>query len=246
MMRRSKRLAKTALFGVRRDEVSGHLYYLADGKRLYIRSADECVRPKHRQFIFESLLFRHYMPAGSDCVIDFGAGNGTEIVPVALRSPDLKYIAVEIQPWVYECLCLTLAQFGGNYRPFALAVGDAREVRLSPTVAGTDVSILGGGTVPVEGIGWADFVRRLEIDQVDLLKVNIEGAEADLLEHIDLGMVRRIILSVHDFRADRGEGEHFRTRAKVQATLEAAGFVSKPNPQMAEDWMRSWMYWERP
>ncbi len=245
MRSRLKPIAKTAVFGVRRDAVTGHLYYIADGKHLYIRSADECVRAKRRKFNFECVQFRHYMPSGQECVVDFGAGNGAEIIPMALRAPDLNYIAVEIQPWVYECLCLTLAQFGPNYRPFALAVGDAPVVHLSPTAAGTDVSISGGGSVPVEGIDWDDFVRRHGIERIDLLKVNIEGAEAALLAHADLTIVRRVLVSAHDFRADRGDGEHFRTRAKVEACLRGAGFTMRPADDLPEDWMRSWMYWER-
>jgi FkbM family methyltransferase len=241
-----KNLAKRAYFRVRRDPANGHLYYMADGKRLYVRSPRECVREEHRRYIFQSVIFPHYMPRGHDCVIDFGAGNGTEIIPMAIREPDLNYIAVEIQPWVYECLCLTLSQFGSNYRPYALAVGDEPVVAIDSTLAGTDASILGQGVVPVEGIRWEDFVRRHNITTVDLLKVNIEGAEAALLEHIDLSIVRRVVVSVHDFRADRGDGEQFRTRDRVFKRLSDAGFIHHPHPEMPEAWMRSWSSWARP
>jgi FkbM family methyltransferase len=234
------------LFRIRRDSNNGHLYYIADGKRLYVRAPLEYVREVHRHHMFKSVVFHHYMPTGTDCVIDFGAGNGTEIIPLAIRQPNLNYIAVEIQPWVYECLCLTLAQFGSNYQPYALAVGEEPVVKIASTLAGNDASLLGNGIVPVEGIRWKDFVRRHGIETVDLLKVNIEGAEAALLEHIDLSIVRRVVVSVHDFRADRGDGEQFRTRDRVFNRLSEAGFVHRPHPELPEAWMRSWSFWERP
>lgn len=239
MKREMKRLAKRALFRVRRDPVSGHLWYPVEGKRLYIRSAEECERPHHRRYALDHVYFGHYRPGGGDVVVDFGAGLGTEIVGLAVSAPDIRYIAVEIQPWVYECLSLTLQQLPAGYVPYQLSLGGA--VRITPTRAGIDGTVLGEGQVPVEGIDWAGFIARHDIAHIDLLKMNIEGAEAHLADVIDWSIVRRAIISAHDFRADRGDGEHFRTRAKVTATLEREGFTVTPITGEA-DWMRSWIY----
>lgn len=238
---RIKRLAKSQLFRVRRDHGTGHLYYMVEGKRLYIRSPEECERPRHRRYALNEIYFKLYRPTGNDVVVDFGAGLGTEILGLATGSPKLRYIAVEIQPWVYECLSLTLSQLPDGYTPFALAIGAADHVHIAPTRAGIDASIAGGGPVRVEGIRWGDFTKRHGIDCVDLLKMNVEGAEANLLDHIDLDQVRRVIVSAHDFKADRGQGEHYRTRSLVEKRLVSAGFRLTPIGGK-QDWMRSWIY----
>lgn len=222
MLKRLKHVARGVLLGVRRDLAAGHLYYPVDGVRLYIRSPEECVREPHRRLAFDGTYFRLYRPSGRDCVVDIGAGVGTEIVMLSREAPGLRYVAVEIQPWVYECLCLTLAQLPRGYTPFGLAIAERGPVWLAPTRSGCDASIVAGGPVPVETVSWTEFTARHEIGKVDLLKVNAEGAEAEILAHVDLTIVRRVIVSVHDFRADRGEGEHFRTRARVETILSDA------------------------
>ena len=228
-----KRLKPLAL-GMRRDRETGHLYYPVEGIRHYVRFPQEAIRERYRRAAFEQIYFRDYRPSGRDVVVDVGAGLGTEIIPLARRAPELRYIAVEIQPWTYECLCLTLAQLPEGFEPFGLAIGAAPTVRIAPTRFGVDASSLSGGPVPVAAVTWAEFLRRHGIGRVDLLKMNIEGAEKPLLDHIDLTIVERVIVNVHDFRAERGEGEHFRTRAHVEARLRGAGFhLRDVNP----DWI---------
>ena len=233
-MRSLLRLLRPYALGVRRDRATGHLFYPVEGFRHYIRFPDETIREHYRQRAFDQVYFNRYRPSGRDCVVDIGAGLGTEILPLARSAPELHYIAVEIQPWVYECLCLTLAQLPAGFIPFNLAIGDAEEVTIAPTRDGEDATLLGGGPVRVPGISWTEFARRHGIEQVDLLKMNVEGAEGDLLDHIELARVRRIIVNVHDFRADRGEGEGFRTRDRVETRLRSTGFdVSR----VTQDWL---------
>lgn len=239
-----KRIAKSVVFRVRRDEQTGHLYYPVGGRRLYIRIADECMPRKVQRWVGTELYFKHYRPSGRDVVVDFGAGLGDEILDLAKTAPDIRYIAVEIQPWVYECLCLTLAQLPDGYIPCGLAVGSEAAVRITPTAVGLDASVTESGPIPVEGISWEQFTAKYDIDQVDLLKMNVEGAEGDLLDHIDLGHVKRIIVSVHDFMADRGRGDRYRTRARVEKRLREAGY-NLTRFEGEQDWLRSWIYAER-
>jgi FkbM family methyltransferase len=238
-MRALLRRLKPLAVGMRRDRQTGHLYYPVEGVRHYLRFPEEAIRERYRRAAFEQIYFKEYRPRGRDVVVDFGAGLGTEIIALARQAPELRYVAVEIQPWTYECLCLTLAQLPSGFGPFGLAVAANGPVRIVPTRAGVDASSLEGGAVPVESITWADFAGRHRIGRVDLLKMNVEGAEKALLDHIDLDMVERVIVGVHDFRADRGEGEHFRTRAHVEARLAGAGFRLKPVGD-------SWIFADRP
>ena len=56
--------------------------------------------------------------------------------------------------------------------------------------------------------------------------MNIEGAEAKALEEMQrsFGIIRALCISCHDFRANQGDGEQFRTKALVQAAVNSAGF----------------------
>jgi FkbM family methyltransferase len=209
--------------GVRRDAATGQLFYDVEGVRHFVRFRHEAVRKRWREAAFER-MFTAYLPRGTECVVDIGAGLGTEIISLARLSPDLRYIAVEIQPWVYECLCLTLDQLPRGFTPVGMAIAPEPSVAITPTFQGEDANVLGGGPVHVAAISWGEFLRRHRIRTVDLLKMNVEGAEAALLDHIDLGCVGRVLVQVHDFRA-QWEGDHFRTRDRVMTRLTSAGFA---------------------
>ena len=224
---------------VRRDPATGHLWYPAEGVRLHIRFREEAVREKWRRLLFDEVYFKHYRPSGADTVVDFGAGLGFEIARLARLEPRLRYVAVEIQPWVYECLCLTLAQLPDGFTAFPLAVAEGEEVRIAPTRTGEDASILEAGPVRVPAVDWEAFVRRHGLGRIALLKLNVEGAEADLLRQVDLDRVDRVAVAVHDFRADRGESERFRTGAAVEARLRKEGFRLTSLPF-------GWIYADRP
>ena len=230
-----KNLARRLILGIRRDPSTGHLVYNVDGANVHLRFPEEALREAHRRFWFENVYFRHYCPSGTDCVVDFGAGLGIEIAMVAARSPDLRYVAVEVQPWVYECLSLTLAQLPAGFQAFGLAVGASPAIRIDPTRDGLDATIVEGtGAVRVSAVDWDSFVGLHRIGQIDLLKINIEGAEADLLDHAALDRVERVVIAVHDWRASVGHGDAFRTRARVEKRLSEAGFRLR---QLPHDWI---------
>ena len=234
-----KNMVRRPILGIRRDASTGHLVYKVDGTDVHLRFSEEAVREPHRRWWFDHVYFRHYCPSGKDCVVDFGAGLGIEVAMLAARSPGLRYVAVEVQPWVYECLSLTLHQLPAGFEAFGLAVGGFPAIRIAPTRTGLDASMVAGaGTVTVGAVDWMTFTRQHEIDRIDLLKINIEGAEAALLDHAGLGSVQRVVVAVHDWRADLGHGEAFRTRARVERRLADAGFKLRPLPH-------DWIYAER-
>ena len=67
----------------------------------------------------------------------------------------------------------------------------------------------------------------LAVEQIDFLKMNIEGAERSALPGCreTLARTRFACIAAHDFRAARGEGEHFRTLEFVRRFLTDAGFT---------------------
>ena len=59
--------------------------------------------------------------------------------------------------------------------------------------------------------------------------MNIEGAEQNAIDGMSesITKTRHVCFAAHDFRAARGEGEHFRTRKAVIEFLRDHGFEVK-------------------
>jgi FkbM family methyltransferase len=94
-----------------------------------------------------------------------------------------------------------------------------------------DASLKGryrGETLRCELRTLSSVLRELELDQVDLLKIDVEGAELDVLEGIgeeDWPLIRQIVIEVHD-RGRRGSA--------VAGELRRRGFrlTSEQEPLM--------------
>jgi hypothetical protein len=80
--------------------------------------------------------------------------------------------------------------------------------------------------VPVVGTTVDPPSEQLQLAPIDFLKMNIEGAErlAILGMKHALRRVRHLCVACHDFRADRSEGEHYRTRDVVIEFLKQQGY----------------------
>src|SRR6185312_6247051 len=224
---------------VRRDRRTGLLYYTCNGRRLFIRARSDYLLARDWRYACEHVFFRHHVPLAGETMVDIGAGFGEESLYLP---PSVRYIGVEIQPTIYEHLANTLRE-----RPLAKAVPFA--IASAPVAISSCANYLGvngdAGYIEVPTLTWREFTARYGIGRIDLLKVNIEGAEADFLSAIDLRAVQHLIVSTHDFRADRGHGEHFRTRWRVQEILGREGFTALPVVDHGSDWALSWLYAHR-
>jgi hypothetical protein len=136
----------------------------------------------------------------------------------------------------------------GNVATFTLAVSD------KPTGAGNYAMQVseawqanaiangnGSGSATIPGVTLGNFIEHEHIRRIDLLKMNVEGAERFAMDGMreTLRITRAVCISCYDFRADSGDGEHFRTKAFVQEAVKRAGFtvVSRdmdPRPYIAD------------
>ena len=82
------------------------------------------------------------------------------------------------------------------------------------------------GAMQVAGLSLDALVERENVQHIDFLKMNIEGAETMAIRGMDrtLRITRALCIACHDFRADAGEGEFFRTMQLIQDCVERAGF----------------------
>ena len=99
--------------------------------------------------------------------------------------------------------------------------------------------------IEAPGIKWNDFLKRYDIEKIDLFKMNIEGAEKDILRLIsDFSPIQRFIISCHDFRANHGDGEQYRSKDIVLKVLKDNGYKIKTF-SYGISWSDDWIYAER-
>lgn len=229
------------LLKVRFDKETGFYRHKRFGKYVYIRHSTHLAKDADILWLCENLFFHYYLPKDDDVVVDLGAGYGDEALYIAERSPDVTYIGVEAQPVIFECLANTFRQLGEKFIASPYAITDAEVMKFSSHYSYAAVGKVTEGYVEVPTMKWADFLQRYKIDKIDLFKMNIESAEKDIVEGIgDFSFIKRFIISCHDFRANNGDGEWFRTKEAVVAALEKNAYVIKPfnyGISFANDWI---------
>lgn len=169
--------------------------------------------------LIHNLVLRDY--EGIQCdpppevIMDLGAHVGTLAIYFARRYPDAKVIAVEPESENYELLVANTANFD-NIIPVNAAVW-SKSGRRSILDRGTGPS---GYTIVDEapashGLGQhvtclsvPELMAQFNCEKIDLLKLDIEGAEKHVLEHSDdwIERVRIITVELHDrivFGCDR-------------------------------------------
>jgi len=100
------------------------------------------------------------------------------------------------------------------------------------------------GSLKVEAMTLDTYVERAGIDRIDLLKMNIEGAEVAALQGgaSALERTRNVVVSCHDFKADRTGNGFFRTKETVRHRLTEAGFELLERADDPRPWVRDTVY----
>ena len=200
------------------------------------------------QLARDHFLYR-YSPRRGDVVFDVGAGAGTQVRLFSrLVGVTGRVISVEPHPGTFRLLARTVALnrlVSAVTLPLVRVVSRARPLRDDAAEAPT-VSDDGAG-VPVPGLTLSDVVELVQVDRIDLLKVDIDGSELQALSAGigALNAVRNIVVSCHDFRADTGGGEWQRTYQPVSELLHDAGFNVRSRPTDARPSIRYYAYGAR-
>ena len=196
------------------------------------------------------LSFHEYQPLAGDVVVELGAEYGTDTVTLSRAvGPSGTVIAVEAHPWTCSLLSATVKANGlENVEVVNVAaVGRNGPVTLSDHGDATLSNSLADEGVTVEGLTLDALVKRYHLPRIDLLKVNIEGAERDALDGMEasIHLVRHAVISCHDFRADAGDGDWFRTSDAVDAALAKWGFAVSTRPEDPRPWVPGYRYASR-
>jgi FkbM family methyltransferase len=190
-----------------------------------------------------------YRPKAGDVVVDAGAGEGAEtFVFSQLVGPTGRVISFEPHPEVFARLS-QLCSVGGLKNVLCLNValgGERTTAMLSDREDGTANVLDAEGTIVVPVDTLDAVLDEHGVERVDLLKMNIEGAEVWALTGFRRGLqsTQNVVIACHDFLADAdADGTSvFRTRAAVRSALESHGFAVTDGPVDADPWDRDRLY----
>lgn len=196
---------------------------------------------KHASDTLEFFLWGCSLRDG-DTVLDLGAGVGEECVTFSkLVGPIGRVVSVEAHPRTYSLLVEAIRRnrLDNVVAVHAAVAGSEGDVEMSDE--GTSVANrVGMRGIKVPGIPLS--VAAQGLDEITLLKMNIEGAEADALESASdvLARTRNVVVSCHDFL-----GSATATRVRVQRQLVAAGFSVSSRPDHHLPAIRDYLYASR-
>lgn len=183
---------------------------------------------------------RHYRPQEGDTIIDVGAGRGEDTLTFSRAVGQTgRVIAIEAHPITFailESFCrlnrldnVTALHLALMDKEGTVQIAESESSWMENTVEYGE----GSPGIPVRARTLDDVCGQQGIKEIAFLKMNIEGAERYALLGADrmLQEIKQICVACHDFRSERGEGEHFRTRAFVEGFLAKHGFmpVSRPD-----------------
>src|ERR1017187_8887817 len=135
-------------------------------------------------FLQDSMRFVGDSKLAPSCIVDCGAHIGCTSLFFALRYPGTKIIAVEPDPWNFELLSANVCQFP-NVVPINAAVWD-RPTCVQIANPGTnptglyveETTHMDGTELPAITI--PEIMKKAGVDQIDILKIDVEGAELRL------------------------------------------------------------------
>jgi FkbM family methyltransferase len=188
------------------------------------------------------LFLYEYTPRAGDVVFDIGAGNGAETLLFSRLVGDSgRVVSLEAHPRTYRRLVdLCRVNDLRNVTPLQVAASDTD----GTTIISDLNHYLHNTTLTTDGEGIKVPARRLDtiadelgVTHIDLLKMNIEGAERLALEGMGalLAQTRHVCISCHDFVG-------VLTKASVSECLRQHGFKVMTRDDASEAWVRDYVY----
>lgn len=137
-------------------------------------------------------------------IIDIGAHVGVWTIYMAKKYPQAKIYAVEPVPYNYANLVQNLADNGiTNVAVVRGAItGDGRNVTINTELSnGGSSSIYNNNYakshIDVESMTLTALIESIGSETIDLVKMDVEGAEYEILPAAPLGRIKRLVLDLH-------------------------------------------------
>lgn len=189
----------------RRQLASGRLYELQLGSLRFESRVQDWVTVQETCLLDEYAFLNDLFPAGPPgVVVDLGANIGLFSLCCFLRWPTTAVHAVEASGSTYAVLARNRARHPGlNWQTYRAAVLDRHgEVSFKQSDYSTTRRVADSSDAHVETVPAAtlrDLLDRMGVAEVDLLKMDIEGAEERVLRASahELGRIRQMVLELH-------------------------------------------------
>lgn len=180
----------------------GHVYHTLGNKIIDLRDYDynKSQRDVENEYGWEACMYwsnihnneleGHFKINKGDVFVDLGSNIGMSATYAELKGASLIY-CVEPDPFIFKCL---EKNSGDNWVLDNVAISKTN----NPTpinVWPSDEKIL------VKSINFNDYVSKHKITKIDYLKIDIEGAEYDLIESIsdeNWGIINKVFLEYHE------------------------------------------------
>jgi FkbM family methyltransferase len=207
---------------------TGYFAYQEPYLRLDLRRLDEIAKEN---------FFWGYTPRGGDVILDVGAGVGEEALAFARAVGERgKVICIEAHPKTYRCL-QALVRYNRLENVVALHQAISEPGRSHELIEDSSEYVSNrlesskGISVPATTVDAICELLRLE--QVNFLKMNIEGAERLAIRGMTqtLRHTQALCICCHDFLAEQRRDDSCRTTAIVQDFLRQSGFIVIPRSE---------------
>lgn len=191
-----------------------------------------------------------YVPGEGDTVIDVGAGIGEETLIFShLVGNRGRVISIEAHPDTFLCLQETIHRSGlTNVTAVQCAITDTDgQISMGTAECHVASSMITGGDIIVTARSLDSLAAELGLGAVAFLKMNIEGAEKLAVQGMVVLFPRldHLCISCHDFIADLGGSDEFRSNSKVRAALETEQYRISARQDHPQCWVRDYVYASR-
>jgi len=196
--------------------------------------------------------FYKYNPGQGDVIVDVGAGSGHETILLSKSVGNRGLVlAVEAHPTTFDRLQKTCKYNKlDNVNCLNLAIMDKScELRIDDNVndeANAVSSNRDGEGYLVKGVSLDELCNNQGIERINLLKMNIEGAEQWAIQGMTeiIGKIDHVAIACHDFLSEDKFDESVCTREKVCVFLKENGFNytvrSNDNRPYVRDHVHAW------
>ncbi|UWU89977.1 FkbM family methyltransferase [Bradyrhizobium sp. CB1015] len=172
----------------------------------------------HRVFhdIFQQHEYLFNPPEPPSTIIDAGANIGFASIYFANRWPNARIVAIEPDPANFELLVENTRPYP-NIQPLQAAVWkeNAKLDMFDPGTGSWGMQTMATADGGIDGLTLPEIMRRYDMPRVDVLKMDIEGAEREVFENC-AGWIDRIgslVIEIH---------EHLRPGAEA-SVMQAKG-----------------------
>jgi FkbM family methyltransferase len=202
------------------------------GRKVHIRKGSSDFKVFQQVMVFDHYNYNVSSEPPVETIIDLGANVGLSALFFTTKYPNAKVIAVEPEKHNYEQLVKNVAGFSNVYALKNAIWYENKELDIYDGGGGeyafNIVEANGASVGKTTCITINDIVEKYNLKKIDILKVDIEGAEKELFMYNYKGwlpMVRCIMIELHDGDHPGCTSAFFRAITDREFTMSSKGEV---------------------